>query len=197
MIKTLFLTTFLTLSLTSCGYHTAASDDITTISIPYVEGDNQGQFTAEIIRQLANSDMYEIVKRDGDLVLKVAMAGDLNDIVGFQYDRTVHKGKVERNLMPTENRRMVTVLVTLLDGYTDEVVLGPLKISATGDYDYIDVNSLKALSFHNSQGKREKVIDFSLGQLDSIEGAQDAVMTPIYQQLAQKIAAVLKKTSVD
>jgi hypothetical protein len=39
---------FLALSLTSCGYRTAASDDKTTISIPYVEGDNQGQLTAEI-----------------------------------------------------------------------------------------------------------------------------------------------------
>jgi hypothetical protein len=181
------------LGLTSCGYRTAASEDKTTISVPYVQGDEQGQLTAEIIRQLANSDVYDFVKDDGDLVLKVAMVGDRNDIVGFRYDRTRKKGKIERNLMATENRRMLVAEVTLLRSGSEEIVMGPVKISATGDYDYIDVNSLKELSFINPQGKREKTMKFSLGQLDSIEGAQDAVLTPIYRQLAQKIAAALQK----
>jgi hypothetical protein len=52
---------------------------------------------------------------------------------------------------------------------------------------------LKELSFINPQGKREKVMTFSLGQLDSIEGAQDAAVTPIYEQLAQRIVAALAK----
>lgn len=191
---------FLALSLTSCGYRTAASDDKTTISIPYVEGDNQGQLTAEIIRQLTNSDIYDFVREDGDLVLKVSLVGDRNDHVGFKYDRTEKKGKIEHNLMATENRRMLTAQVILSRGATEEVIFGPLNITATGDYDYIDVNTLKELAFHDPQGKRKKTINFSLGQLDSIEGAQDAVLTPIYRQLAQKIAAALQRgfiTSMD
>ncbi len=193
MIKQILKSLLLAISLTSCGYHTAASDDKTTISVPYVEGDNQGQFTAEIIRQLTYSDVYDFVKQDGDLVLKVVLVGDQNDVIGFQYDRTIKKGKIETNLMPTENRRMLTAQVTLTDTGTNEIVLGPLNVSATGDFDYIDVNSLKALSFINPHGKRKKVINFSLGQLDSIEGAQDAVVTPVYRQLAQKIAAALQQ----
>jgi len=184
---------FLALFLTGCGYRTATSDDKTTISIPYVEGDNQGQLTAEIIRQLTNSDIYDFVKDDGDLVLKVSLVGDRNDPVGFKYDRTEKKGKIEHNLMATENRRMLTAQVILSRAGTEEIVLGPLNITATGDYDYIDVNTLKELAFTNPQGKREKTIDFSLGQLDSIEGAQDAVLTPVYRQLAQKIAGALQK----
>jgi hypothetical protein len=58
------------------------------------------------------------------------------------------------------------------------------------------VNTLKELAFHDAQGKRKKTINFSLGQLDSVEGAQDAVLTPIYRQLAQKIAAVLQKRAM-
>jgi len=185
------------LSFTSCGYHTAASDDKTTISIPYVEGDAQGQLTAEIIRQLANSDKYDFVKRDGDLVLKVTLVGDKSDIVGFQYDLTTKKGKIERNLMAEENRRTLIAQVLLTRVDTEEVVLGPLNISATTDYDFIDVNSLKEVSFINPQGKREKTINLSLGQLDSIEGAQDAALTPLYRQLAQRIANALLKNSID
>jgi outer membrane lipopolysaccharide assembly protein LptE/RlpB len=196
MLRTLFLATLLTLSLTSCGYHAAASDDKTTISVPYVEGDKQGQLTAEVIRQLTNSDIYEFVRKDGDLELKVVLNGDQHDVIGFEYDRTIKKGKVQRNLMATENRRTISAQVTLTDTHANEVVLGPLSISATGDYDYIDVNSLKTLSFINSYGKREKVVNFSLGQLDSIEGAQDSVLTPVYRQLAQKIAAALQENFI-
>jgi hypothetical protein len=193
-LKPLLLASLLALSFTSCGYHTTASDDKTTISIPYVEGDAQGQLTAELIRQLANSDLYDFVKKDGDLVLKVILVGDRNEIVGFQYDLTAKKGKIERNLMAQENRRSLTAQVTLTRGSTEEVVAGPFNISTSTDYDYIDVNSLKEVSFINAQGKREKTISFSLGQLDSIEGAQDAVLSPLYRQLAQKIALALQRS---
>lgn len=193
-LKFPFLASLLAFSFSSCGYHTTASDDKTTISVPYVEGDAQGQFTAELIRQLTNSDLYTFVRKDGDLCLKVSIVGDKNDVVGFQYDLTTTKGKIERNLMPEENRRTLTAAVTLTDTSTEEVVLGPLKITASTDYDYIDVNSLKAVSFINEHGKREKTISFSLGQLDSIEGAQDAALAPIYCQLAQKIAQAINRT---
>jgi len=193
-LKPHLIASLLAFSFTSCGYHTAASDK-TTISIPYVEGDAQGQFTAELIRQLTNSDIYDFVKKDGDLDLKVAIVGDKSDVIGFQYDLSHKEGKIERNLMPQENRRSLTAEVTLTDTTTDKVVMGPIKISASTDFDYIDVNSLKEVSFINEHGKREKTISFSLGQLDSIEGAQDAALTPIYCQLAQKIALALQRAT--
>jgi hypothetical protein len=185
----------LAFSFSSCGYHTAASEDKTTISIPYVEGDAQGQFTAELIRQITNFNQYDFVKKDGDLVLKVNLVGDKNDIIGFQYDLTPKKGKIERNLMAQENRRTLTAQVTVTDTSTEKVIVGPVDITASTDYDYIDVNSLKEVSFINEQGKREKTISFSLGQLDSIEGAQDAALTPVYRQLAQKIALALNRST--
>jgi hypothetical protein len=190
------LASLLAFSFTSCGYHTAAAEDKTSISIPYVEGDAQGQLTAEIIRQLSNSDLYDFVKQEGDLILKVALAGDKSEIVGFQYDLTSKKGKIERNLMAQENRRILSAKVTLINAATEEIVMGPLDISTTTDYDYIDVNSLKEVSFINPHGKREKTINLSLGQLDSIEGAQDAALTPGYRQLAQKIALALQRNAM-
>ena len=159
------------LGISSCGYHATTSEDTRTISIPYVEGDQQGQLTAEIIRRLEETGLYEFVRSGGDLVLTVSMVGDQKDVVGFSYDRTEKKGKIEQNLMATENRRSLTAQITLSEG--EKAILGPLKVTAFGEYDYVDVNSLKTLSFINENGKREKVINFSLGQLDSIEGAED------------------------
>jgi len=188
-LKFLLLASLLPFS--SCGYHTANSDEKTTISIPYVEGDAQGQLTSELIREITNSNLYRFVKSDGEVCLRVAIVNDKSDIVGFQYDLTPKKGKIERNLMAEENRRTLTAQVTLVDAITQEVIVGPVNVKASTDYDYIDVNSLKTVSFINEQGKREKTITFSLGQLDSIEGAQDAALTPIYRLLAQKITQVL------
>jgi lipopolysaccharide assembly LptE-like protein len=194
-LKFLLLVSLLAFS--SCGYHTAPTDDKTTVSIPYVEGDVQGQLTSELIREFTNSNLYRFVKSDGEVCLRVAIVSDKSDIVGFQYDLTSKDGKIERNLMPEENRRTLTAQVTLVDAITQEVIVGPVNVKASTDYDYIDVNSLKTVSFINEQGKREKTITFSLGQLDSIEGAQDAALTPIYRQLAQKITQVLSKTLLD
>lgn len=183
----------LALMLTGCGYHASTPEDKTTLSVPYVEGDSQGQFTAELIRQMVNSDLYDFVKQDGELTLCVSLVDDKNDIIGFQYDMTEKKGKIERNLMPQENRRSLTAQVKIVRSGTDDVVVGPFNISASTDYDYIDVNTLKQVSFINAHGKREKTISFSLGQLDSIEGAQDAALTPLYHRLAQKIALALNR----
>ena len=178
----------------SCGYHATTSEDTRTISIPYVEGDQQGQLTAEIIRQLEETGLYEFVRSGGDLVLTVSMVGDQKEVVGFSYDRTEKKGKIEQNLMATENSRSLTAQITLSEG--EKAILGPLKVTASGEYDYVDVNSLKTLSFINENGKREKVINFSLGQLDSIEGAEDNVLTPAYRQLAHKIVGVLERAHI-
>ena len=94
--------------------------------------------------------------------------------------------------MPQENRRSLTAQVILTRG-DEEVVVGPLNITSSAEYDFIDVNSLKTVSFINDQGKREKTISFSLGQLDSVEGAQDAARSPLYRQLAQKIVLALQR----
>ena len=183
------------LSLSSCGYSTYQPDDKTTISIPYIQGDREGQLTAELTRQLTASGLYEIVSSQGDLVLHVSLIGDQNAIVGFRYDRSEESGKLEKNLMATENRRLLSATVTVSQLGKDVPLTGPITITGSGEYDYIDVSTLRELAFVSSSGKLEKAIDFSLGQLDSVEGAQDAVLTPAYSQLAKKIVAALQRAN--
>ena len=90
--------------------------------------------------------------------------------------------------MGTENREIITVEVKLIDTYTQEIILGPEVISASADYDYVDSNSIRDLTFIQPNGHPTTIIDFSLGQLDSIEGAHDDAQTPIFRKLAQRIA---------
>lgn len=188
--------TILLVLLSGCGYHAIQPEDKATISIPYVEGDQQGQLTAEIIRQLQQTGLYDFVREGGDYVLKVVIVGDQHETIGYRYDRKEISGNIEKNLMATENRRSLTAQITLTDVATEKTALGPLNVTASGEYDYIDVNSLRELSFINTQGKREKVIAYSLGQLDSVEGAQDNVLAPAYRQLAREIVGMIEKNLI-
>ena len=181
------------LSLSSCGYHMTQPDEKTTLSIPYIQGDREGQLTAELTRQLTASGLYEIVSSQGELVLHVSLVGDQSQVIGFRYDRSEESGKLEKNLMATENRRLLSATVTVSHPGKSEPLVGPITISGSGEYDYIDVSTLRELAFATSSGKLQKVIDFSLGQLDSVEGAQDAVLSPAYAQLASKIISTLQR----
>ena len=179
--------------LPSCGYHTISSADRPTLSIPYVRGDEEGFLTNAVIAEVNRTGLYDYVSSGGELELKIALVGNGEEVIGFRYDRSEKKGKLEQNLLATENRRSSAAEITLYRESEDEPILGPIVVTATTEYDYIDVSTIRELAFTTPSGKLEKVIDFSEGQLDSIEGAQDNALSPLYDDLAKKIAAVIQK----
>lgn len=183
----------LLLVLPSCGYHTISSADRPTLSIPYVRGDEEGFLTNAVIAEINRTGLYDYVGSGGELELKIALVGNGEEVIGFRYDRSEKKGKLEQNLLATENRRSSAAEITLYRESEDEPILGPIVVTATTEYDYIDVSTIRELAFTTPSGKLEKVIDFSEGQLDSIEGAQDNALSPLYDDLAKKIAAVIQK----
>lgn len=184
----------LCLLLSSCGYRSIDTDHRQTVSIPYVRGDEEGFLTTALISEINQTGLYDYVNSNGDLELKVALVGNSEEVVGFRYDRS-HSGRIEQNLMETENRRHAAAEITLYRASEETPILGPLVVTAFAEFDYIDVSSLRELAFTKSNGKLEKVIDFSQGQLDSIEGGQDNVCTPLYHQLAKKISAAVQKAA--
>jgi hypothetical protein len=60
-------------------------------------------------------------------------------------------------------------------------------IKAFADYDYVDSNSIRDLTFRSGHHQHEKTLDFSLGQLDSLDGAHQDASAPIFRLAAQKI----------
>lgn len=193
--RSLFLSLryLLLLSLPSCGYHTISPEDRVTLSIPYVRGDEEGFLTSAVISEMNRTGLYDYVNAGGELELKIALVGNNEEVIGFRYDRSEKKGHIKQNLLATENRRHVAAEITLYRASEDQPILGPIVVTASAEFDYIDVSTLRELAFITPSGKREKVIDFSEGQLDSIEGAQDNVLSPLYDDLAKKIAAVVQK----
>lgn len=180
--------------LSSCGYHfqnQLGDGNRVTLSVPYIEGDLEGQLTNALVLALSSSGNFKYVHNKGQFILKGAIRGQTNEKIGYRYDRKPTTGKLRKNLLGTENRKTCRVEFVIINSSTGEEVMGPFSVTSYADYDYVDPSSIKDLTFVKPSGKREQVINFSLGQLDSIEGAQDDAASPLYRKLAQKIVDVI------
>lgn len=150
-----------------------------------------GVFTDELIYAIGSLGHYIYKRQGGDLTLKVEVVSKPVDKIGYNYDREGKIGKLQKNLVATEGRLSITARVTVCDTCSGDVLIGPTVVSAHTDYDYVDYDSVKDLSFVNAEGHRQSSIAFSLGQLDTIEGAQADAAILVYRELAQKIVAAL------
>lgn len=172
------------LLLGSCGYSWKGGD-VPTIAIPFAQHDEDGSFTAHMIAAISQSGKARIGSADADFRLVLSIENSSNEIIGFRKDQQQVDGKVNRNMVACEGRKTIAAQVSLFKG--SDCVLGPLTLTADGDYDYVDGDSVQDLAFFLPDGTRQIVLPFSLGQLEAVDAAQEAVTRPIYRQLAQKI----------
>ena len=168
---------FLMVGLTGCGYRFGDGGIASlyrTISVPFVEGDWDGDLTAAIVGQIARSGSYQYLKEGGAVTLLIEL-DDLKDKnIGFRYYRN-KEGMLKKDIIPTETRVTATAKVTLLEAASGTLLLGPTFISASVDFD------------HDFYSSRDAVNIFSLGQLNDYDSAYDAVHRPLNRALAQKI----------
>ena len=132
---------------------------------------------------LASSGDFQVEQSGGKYRLKVELLSDTNDRVGFRYDQDNSEGRLEKNLLGVENRRTIEAKVFLIEAATGKEVVAGEKVTASVVYDYTDPGSPRDQLF----SEKDPIIQFSLGQLDSYEGAFDDCSRSIYRQLSQKI----------
>ena len=171
--------------LIGCGYHIGGKEE--TISVRYFKGDANGDLTDAVIKACAISEKFHYTGKQGSLLLEGTMISDANENIGYQFDRAPVSGQRIHRLVPNEGRREITIEIVLTDTRTQKIIYGPARVSAFADYDFVDSDSLRDTSFVNIVGDRESSLFFSMGQLDSIDGAQRAALDPIYRRLALKI----------
>lgn len=171
----------------SCGYHWNQAS-VVTVSVPYVVGDDDGTLTSHVIRSITALGSAKVVREGADYLLKINIAEDQNETVGYRRDKQKVGGKISKNIVSCEGRRTIKVNAVLYEGGSDTIAAGPYLITADSDYDYVDGDSIQDLAFTNSDGIFTPVLPFSLGQLESIEAAQEATSRNLYEKIAQKIA---------
>jgi hypothetical protein len=161
------------------------------IAVPFIHDDEDGSLTEEVVLRLQSSGLAKVSATKGDFRLIVTIDKNFNQQIGYRRDPQKIKNEIQKNLISAEQRRTIDVQVTLFHSDTEKIAFGPYKLSVWADYDYVDGDSYKDLTFPGPFGAPIIVLPFSLGQLEEIESAKLAATKPLYRKLAQKIVDVI------
>ncbi len=149
------------------------SSQYKTIFVPYAEGDKEGDLTTQVIKHLSLRGLH-YVNGCGELTLKMKIFELRDENIGFRYDRKKN-GKLKKVIIPTETRVIMVVDVTVIENSTGKTIRGPTRIKTSLDFD------------HDFYSSHHGVNIFSLGQLNDIDAAHNAVMRPLHRQMAERI----------
>ncbi len=165
------------LSLMSCGYYAgdgSLSQQYETITIPYAKNDLDGFLTKELTKVFATDSDLRVENCEADLILNVELLNIDEENIGFRYDRN-KRGELIHEVIPVETRLIARAIVSLVDASSGCLVVQPIVIEATYDFD------------HDYNSPLNSVNIFSLGQLTDYDEAYDAAVKPLYHNLARKI----------
>ena len=182
------------LLLSGCGYRAmgAQSNSSTTlVSIPIISEDDDGVLRNSLARAISETGRYRYSSGDAPYELLIKIESNLTDTIGYEWDVNAATGKEVKRLYPDEGRKTIVAFVTLIDAKTKEIVLEPFKVTAQANYDFVNPVAKKDIEFTDFLGREQSTLQYSLGQLDSEEGARGEVLRPLFADLATKIAEVL------
>jgi len=182
----ILLVTTICLLFSGCGYqHGLGREGLpyryATISVPYVIGDQDGTLTSAVVKEITRSGSFEYRNWGGALTLNIKQINLSEENIGFRYDRK-KRGKLTQDTIPTEARITIVVEVSVVEAASCCTVLGPVRLSASVDYD------------HDYYSSRDGINIFSLGQLSDLEEAYDAVQTPLNIAIAEKIVDYISQS---
>jgi hypothetical protein len=190
------LSLFFCLCFSSCGYHAAgqaSNESVANISIPLIKDDEDGVLRNAIARAIASTRKFSYTSGSSSRELIVAFESNYTDTIGYEWDVKTAKGGEVKRLYPDEGRKTIVAVVTLQDSKTKEPILEPFKIKSQVEYDFVNPISAKEIEFKDLFGKEQMTLQYSLGQLDSEEGARSEAHTPLFQDLAGKIVDGLSR----
>ncbi|MEM1283360.1 MAG: hypothetical protein AAGG81_07385 [Chlamydiota bacterium] len=175
---------FFCILFTGCGYRLGQGsipDTYDTISVPYVCGDIDGALTSAIIKEIEANSGLSYTNHCGSLILSINLLDLRDQNIGFRYDRD-KRDRVTDCIVPTETRITAIVEVKVIEACSGKIVMGPVILSSNKDFD------------HDYYSSRNGVNIFSLGQLNDIDAARDAVKTPLNRALARKIVEYVNES---
>ncbi|MFY7843134.1 MAG: hypothetical protein ACOVOR_03865 [Rhabdochlamydiaceae bacterium] len=189
MIKTILF--IFSLVFSGCGYQ--FSNQLETVSskptltILAEKKCDFGDLNRALVREVLTRNQFVYDKHCGQYALVVNLIDDHKHKIGFRYDYDQNKEKLKSRLTPVEWRRILKVEVSLFDQRLRKNVWGPKMIEVDLDYDCYNNQNVNDLGFLKRGNIKESVMDFSMGQLDSKEGAEENTNERICTILASSI----------
>lgn len=177
--------------LAGCGYHHYPISSQYRFDIPFIKGDKDGQLTASVIEALSKSPFLRYDPAQPQIHITANIDSVEAEQIGYQYRMKDNDSEVQDRLVPNEGRR--SIMVTFHVKMPESKEPYKIAVEGTSDYDFVDPDSFKALAFNAPNGELVTVLAFSLGQLDSEEGAKLASFAPCYGQIAAKFSERLSR----
>jgi hypothetical protein len=183
----------LSILLTSCGYQatSGANNNQTVISIPVIHDDDDGVLRNSLAKAISETGKFKYSSEPQDNQLIVKFVNNYTDTIGYSWDINPATGAAVNRLYPGEGRKSIVANITLKNSKSKDPVLEPFNVTFQATYDYVNPVSKKQIEFKDKAGKTHSTLQYSLGQLDSEEGARLESANPLYQGLAKKIAETL------
>ena len=198
-MKRIVMLSLLALSLSSCRYKSATlninGDSVITTAIPVIKDDPEGYLRNYLAREMATTGSIYYKDTGAKYKLVVSVVTDRNSKISFLWDRDPVTNENLRVFYPAEGMREVVAKVELINIKTEDAVIEPFFISASADYDFVNPTVLDTVEFRDALGGDESILQYSLGQLDSEEGAKTESYNPVYHRLAKKIVGRLMRSS--
>lgn len=188
----------LAFGLTSCGYQSVAyqlrSKEKAEVSIPLIQGDENGSLRYDLAKQLSQVPGFRYssdVKAQYRLDVKILQ--DASETIGYVWDEDPITGAFIKRLYPNEKRHKLKVSVSLFDTVSNKIVVPTFQIEDTVDFDFVNPTALKNIEFKDIQGNRQSVLQYSLGQLDSEEGAKQESFEPLSKSISDQMIQALRR----
>lgn len=168
---------FACILLSSCNYHFGSgslSESYSTLSVPIIAGDQKGELTSNVIKEVAQSGAFEYSPNNGQLILKIKLEEFEEENIDYCYDRK-RSGKLKKSTIPIQTRVNAAAEVSVVVAATGKPILGPTIVRASTEFD------------HTYYATYNDINVFSLGQLNDIDTAREAAMEPLNRHLAKAI----------
>lgn len=184
---------FFLVILSSCGYHITHYDKRInkTIYVGDVINDRSGLLKEALVKSLACDVSWSLDNKEPLYFLTCKIIDESSDQIGFRYDRYEPTSNIINRLIPIEARKKIKSEV-FIKNTENNSVLGPFFLEGSADFDYVNFDTYKDLAFTDHQGNPQATLNYSLGQLDACDGAEEAATLKCYQNLGSKILDLLK-----
>lgn len=185
--------------LTGCSYTAPTNqfgEDVAVMSISLIRGDEDGYLRDDLARQLSRSPGYAYSSSSGPYRIDVKIDKDSAEKIGYAWDEEPLTGAFIQRLYPNEGRRIVKATVSVTDTQQNKVVIEPFVVTASAEFDFVNPTALKNIEFRDMDGQEHSVLQYSLGQLDSEEGAKAESFQPLASELSKQIMQALKRAPV-
>ena len=188
---------FLVLStvLSGCGYHTQNSlveSNGIAVCVPLIRIDEEGHLRNSLIRELSSTKVFTYSSSPSRYQLIVEVLNDKIDTIGYMWDREPREESPKGRLYPSEKRRLCEAKIRLVDTESGEDFITPFYLSSHADFDFVNPTALNTIQFTDRESRKQTVLEFSRGQLDSEEGGQSGSFSPLFSDLATRIVAKLE-----